>query len=182
MRNMETDGMTNKQEEKKTPRGRKMLYGIALVLVLWCIVFDVFKVTDPSDPKFDPYKFKFTDYSLQELGGVFGKLFHPGVDRAFIENVLVSSGGARTYISAETVNYSWTTPFIYVKVGIPVFAYTEGSSIILVKYNQDGKAVAMQSSVNGGFNVEVINRIQEENRVRMYQQHEKEIKESEHDK
>jgi hypothetical protein len=148
--------MNNEQEKTKPMRDRKMIYGIVIALILWCVAFDVFKVTDPSDPKFDPYQFKFTDYSLQELDGVFSKLFHPGVDRTFIENVLVSRGGADIVKSGNTIMYAFKPPLLYISKGIPTFAYSEGGFGLRFKYDSSDKAIALQSPFGAGFNPEII--------------------------
>jgi hypothetical protein len=187
------DNRNSKQEEKKIPKGRKMLYEIAIALVLWCVVFDVFKVTDPSDPKFDPYQFKFTDYSLQELDGVFIKLFHPGVDRTFVENVLVSRGGADIVKSGDVIAYAFKLPLLYISKGIPTFAYSEGGCALRFKYDSSDKAVALQSCIGAGFNPEIIAKPEKAysdemlkalvTKVRKEQENKnKNLKEREHDK
>lgn len=70
---------------------------VILLLLFYLFSANSFKATDPNDPNFNPYKFKFTDYTLKELPSVFDKLFPLGTERKFIENVLVSSACAHIY-------------------------------------------------------------------------------------
>jgi len=54
-----------------------------------------FKVTDPSDPKFDPNKFEFDDYS-GDMGILHAmrQIFYVGMPRDDVEKILLN-GGAR---------------------------------------------------------------------------------------
>lgn len=147
---------------------RKRLCIAGVVLIGWWLIFDPFKVTDPSAEGFDPYKFKFTDYTQEELPSIFKRLFHEGSDRGFVENVLVSSGGASIYKGEDTVRYSWKLPLLYLrKGGIPAVGFYEGTPGIMFLYDENDKARAAQSLVGGGFNEEIINKLREEQRMRI---------------
>jgi hypothetical protein len=51
-----------------------------------------FKVTDPSDPRFNPDKFSFSDYkSREELADAFRVLFPVGTPKEFVDRVLIKA-------------------------------------------------------------------------------------------
>jgi len=59
-------------------------------------VADAIKVTDPTDPRFNPDEFKFTDYkNPDELVVIYKKIFPIGTSKEFVDRVLVKAGGAR---------------------------------------------------------------------------------------
>lgn len=66
-----------------------------------------FKVTDPTDPRFDPDKFSFRDYNgRHETIDAFRKLFPPGTPKGFVDRVLVEAGGANP-IQSKTFPQMW---------------------------------------------------------------------------
>jgi len=68
---------------------------VSSTLILGC---NPMKVTDPSNPKFDPDQFSFKDnfFNRQSKIDAFRKLFPPGTSKEFVDRVLIESGGART--------------------------------------------------------------------------------------
>lgn len=136
-------------------------FSVIGLILFYLISTNPLKTTDPSNPKFNASKFKFTDYNLKELSAIFDRLFPLGTERKFIENTLVSSGGAWVDYSNGIVIYSWTPSLIYFPKGIP--AWGHGFDInthhVAVLYDSNNKAIATQSSVGGGFNYQTINNI-----------------------
>lgn len=138
------------------------LIGIALLL---CVVAIVLKVTDPSDPKFDPYQFKFTDYPRSELASILDKLIKPGQDRADVERILMNSGGANMneVVCGEgsqkikLINYFIKLPMIYItKSGIFNNVLWDLSNNITLLYDAQNKAEASSSYFGSGFNKSTI--------------------------
>ena len=63
------------------------------------------KVTDPSDPRFDPDAFRFEDYlTKEELIDAFRKLFPPGTPKEFVDRALIKAGGAQSWESDSIKN------------------------------------------------------------------------------
>lgn len=56
-----------------------------------------FKVTDPTDPRYNPDSFSFKDNMLDRDAKIetFRALFPPGTPKTFVDRVLVGAGGAR---------------------------------------------------------------------------------------
>lgn len=68
---------------------RKLGIVMAMVLGLWGC--NPFKVTDPSDPRFDPTKFSFEDYKTEEeFQEALIKLFPIGTSRSKVDEILLS--------------------------------------------------------------------------------------------
>lgn len=82
---------------------------LALLLVFSTLFFigqamDSLKVIDPSDPRFDPMKFRFEDYAglhtdpePKLLTPALLKMFPPGTEEAYIDKILVEQAGAGKY-------------------------------------------------------------------------------------
>lgn len=78
-------------------RKTRIAGGLFLLLAVAAfVIVNPFKVTDPSDPRFDPDKFKFSNYSYDDdsLRDAFQKLFPIGTPKDFVDRVLVDAGGA----------------------------------------------------------------------------------------
>ena len=77
------------------------------ILILICSISvgacNPLKVTDPSDPNFDPDKFSFRDnfFDREAKIDAFRKLFPPGTPKAFVAQVLVAAGGAKNSQGSE---------------------------------------------------------------------------------
>jgi len=177
--------MTSENIETYNSKKRKLdaIFAVVVFIIAWCFAFDVVKITDPADPGFDPYKFKFTDYTHEELVDVLRKLFPPGVDRVFIENVLVSSGGSKVGRIGDNVHeyggivsYKWNLPLLYIRRGIPWFYLDIIQRAVYVKYDDNDKAIAMRIEAHGsGFNEELLDKIIQEESARLYDQHTREL-------
>lgn len=78
-----------------------------LLIVLGCLSLagcGEAKVTDPNDPRFDPDKFKFSDYRSQdELIDAFRALFPPGTPKSFVDKVFIEAGKAQIGIVKEAL-------------------------------------------------------------------------------
>lgn len=67
---------------------------LTMVYFLWV---SVIKVTDPIDPYFNAKNFDFDDYlGDRELAVAMKKLFPVGTERAFVNQVLIKAGNAKT--------------------------------------------------------------------------------------
>ena len=76
-----------------------ILFIVSLCMLATTACSDPFKVTDPSDPKFNPDKFKFEDYpGIPLMTDALKKLFPVGTPKEFVEKILVDVGGARLEI------------------------------------------------------------------------------------
>lgn len=79
---------------------KKQIIILAILIAVIGIVMSIanpFKVTDPSDPRFNPDKFRFSDYSYDDdsLRDAFRKLFPIGTPKEYVDRVLVDAGNAR---------------------------------------------------------------------------------------
>ena len=74
-------------------KNRKFLFVLLCVLLAAC---NPSKVTDPSDPRFDPTKFSFSDYPRDEqLASALKKILKPNMEREVVEKLLVDAGNAQ---------------------------------------------------------------------------------------
>ncbi len=90
--------------ETKTAKGKV----ITLVIIVVCFTLSCwgyvwlrgipFKVTDPSDPRFDPKRFCFCDYTTGTyLGEALATLFPVGTPQMEVQKVLVRAGKAEEW-------------------------------------------------------------------------------------
>jgi hypothetical protein len=96
---------------------RATLIVLACVAVLSTGAFfmsDLFKVTDPDDPRFDPARFAFADYKKAPgvLSKALLKMFPPGTDKELVESILVTKAGAIVMANPEwgKEDYSYIWP------------------------------------------------------------------------
>jgi hypothetical protein len=66
-----------------------------------------FKVTDPTDPRFNPDRFRFSDYGPGELKPAFRILFPIGTSKEFVERVLIKATGSTCGHNPKYTNL-WT--------------------------------------------------------------------------
>lgn len=64
-------------------------------------------VTDPDDPQFDPKEFRLQNYSRSrgnnaQLPKALVKIFPPGTDKTYVEEILVKQGNARVGVNQIT--------------------------------------------------------------------------------
>lgn len=96
-----------------------------------CLVFAVmlsltacnpFKVTDPSDPRFDPMKFEFEDYNEpKKIGDTLRRMFPQGTDIKEIEKVFLNIEGVKKFerelvienVKKRNDNYKASYVYIY---------------------------------------------------------------------
>lgn len=99
-------------------------FSAIILLFLGVVIFfyapNPLKVTDPSDPRFDPYSFKYKDYDggLCSMREVYRSIFEVGDTKTFVDDVLVKSGGAKLEISKDGWHAYGPNVFI------PYFSYT----------------------------------------------------------
>ena len=78
---------------------KKVFLGLAIVTILLTGIgtsVALAKVTDPSNPAFNPDHFNFSDYKdRNELIAVYKKLFPVGTPKETVDRVLVTAGKAR---------------------------------------------------------------------------------------
>ena len=68
--------------------------GILLAGMVMLTACNPFKVTDPSDPRFDVTKFSFEDYRIEkDLHDALGAVFPSGTNRKVIEDILIDNAG-----------------------------------------------------------------------------------------
>lgn len=73
----------------------RIVWFVVLLSVL--LFFEPFKVTNPTNPFFNPDRFRFSDYRDREsLSVAFRKLFPIGTSKNFVDRVLVDSGNAKS--------------------------------------------------------------------------------------
>ncbi len=72
---------------------------LVLIAIIWYGVFAYplpWKVIDPTDPRFDPMEFRFTDYeSGVKEAAFYSCLFPAGTEKTYIDKILVDAGKAR---------------------------------------------------------------------------------------
>ncbi len=76
-----------------------------LAALIWYVVLDFplpWKITNPSDPRFDPMKFEFTDYGPNEIRNILPVMFPVGtnkseVDKVFKEIKFIRAGKVAPY-------------------------------------------------------------------------------------
>lgn len=125
----------------KVPSNRMAVLAV-MGVVLMSLVFawaEPFKVRDPNDPRFDPLRYKFTDYKYDNHWvDPLRKIFAPGMDRRYVERIIVDSAGARaSEIDRGFISYGRRVPFSPDTYGI------------LALYDDAGKLVAMNSGRGG---------------------------------
>lgn len=81
----------------------RVLYPALLSILLLLASCDS-KVTDPSDPRFDPAQFDFNDYqNYDDLSAVFRSVLTPGVHKEDVDALLVAAGkGTSRKLDADT--------------------------------------------------------------------------------
>ncbi|MCB1558099.1 MAG: hypothetical protein KDJ50_04175 [Alphaproteobacteria bacterium] len=154
-----------------------ILFIVSLCMLATTACSDPFKVTDPSDPKFNPDKFKFEDYpGIPLMTDALKKLFPVGTPKEFVEKILVDVGGARleNILTAEQIekkNKSWKgfSPELECALIKPVRDYyiygkvpdyilpTKRNWAVGVQYDEDNKLSLLQlngTTINGVINCE----------------------------
>lgn len=81
-------------------------YGVLAYPVPW-------KVTEPTDPRFDPLAFRFSDYSPSYLPEVQPCLFPAGTPKSYVDHILVEIGGASVKKDAFLPSYERSHPNMY---------------------------------------------------------------------
>lgn len=94
------------------------------------------KITDPSDPRFDPMKFSFRDYTKKrgnewDLPAALLKMSPPGTDKAYVEKILIDVADAEMQKYSEHRNY-----YIF---HWPSFKAMEGS-VVNIQYSNKNKS------------------------------------------
>ena len=102
------------------------------------------KVTDPSDPQFNPDQFEYSDYydnKVVSLKQAYIALFPPGTPKEFVDRVLVKSGGAKSGCLPDRNVCLYERPARMMDIkGPPKFK---------VIYNSKNEVINI--SMNGGF-------------------------------
>jgi len=113
---------------------RRLVWGICLlaVVVVGLLYATFFKVTHPSDPKFNIAHFKFEDYKRNEdIIFVMQKYLHLGMSRAEVENFILKAGGVESRSGSfseieKYPGYGYGMPRGYQQIiGIQAQAYTD---------------------------------------------------------
>lgn len=97
---------------------------LLVVIFIWYVLLEApipFKVTDPSDPNFDPLKFKYTDYySESEFAAAIKTMFPVGTKKNDVDRILIDigEGTAKKYNyqheslkDKNTYRYRYNSPF-----------------------------------------------------------------------
>ncbi|MGE4314204.1 MAG: hypothetical protein AB7E85_08040 [Pseudobdellovibrionaceae bacterium] len=103
---------------------RKIFTSIILIFALaafWW--FAPFTIKDPANPLYNPSSFSFRFIMSREKAvDTFSKLFPPGTDKAFVDQVLIEEGGAKVfggynekygYKNTDVRFFIYTEPWIY---------------------------------------------------------------------
>ena len=86
-----------------------------LVSCLALVACNPFKVSDPSDPRFDPMQFKFSDYrGTGQLPDVLRTIFPPGTKKEFVDKVLVNSGRAKINQASGKLAEGYQNYWVYI--------------------------------------------------------------------
>lgn len=122
------------------------LAGGAALLLCWIVLFTPLKVTDPNDPRFDPEKFKFSDYQPKQWPDVLRKVFQPGDSRAKVEDILVKHAGAvpQVLFDEKFIRYNWEPVKNYINLYGVLVVYDDRDRVLGMTMN---KAEVFNSSV-----------------------------------
>jgi hypothetical protein len=111
----------------------RKLWFVAISCCLLLAACSPFKVTDPSDPRFDPMKFDFNDYrNHKEMAEVLRVLFPVGTPMERVDEILVGVGGGRKW-EREEIHGGFS-----VRKMIDMESLNKASTKI-VSYSHDGK-------------------------------------------
>jgi hypothetical protein len=109
---------------------------VALFLVaalFWFYVPDPLKITNPIDPRFNPYSFKYSDYPPNRCAERerFKLMFPIGTPKKYVEEVLVKSGEAEVAKIPDTNVYSYrpTNVIFSYLYSITIFHYDENQNV-----------------------------------------------------
>jgi hypothetical protein len=96
-------------------------------------------VTNPDDSRFDPRQFRFSNYSHKrgnepEFNKALLRMFPPGTDRAYVEEILVQQGHAVASLNRNSPDH---------KPGETDYTYVWGSWLVNFVFDSDNKSVAM---------------------------------------
>ncbi|MCG7870492.1 MAG: hypothetical protein JAZ11_00130 [Candidatus Thiodiazotropha lotti] len=130
---------------------------LTAVIFIWYVLLEAplpFKVTDPSDPNFDPLKFRYTDYySETDFSKAIESMFPIGTEKSYVDKILVhiGEGGVKKfnykhpiYKDKITYRYGYNNPFRklpmqIIPMPIPLPPANEPSHYVSIDYNEDGK-------------------------------------------
>lgn len=147
-------------------RGAKIAASFTMLavatLALWVLLFEPFKVTDPNDPRFDPMRFKFSDYKERELPTVLKKLFVHGNPREYVEKILV--GSARANLMPKTQNfaiYHWQFPLFYSYTDSWFLITPDDHYSVAATYDEQDMLTGMTMMGNEIFNENAIEQAQQ---------------------
>jgi hypothetical protein len=122
---------------------RFIIVVMSLMMLTTTACSNPFKVTDPSDPKFNPDKFRFEDYpGIPQMTEALKKLFPVGTPKEFVERVLVKAGGAEAKDNPEADKSSTRIQYYYES-----WYQFKGGSAINVSF--DSNSTVSQVLLNG---------------------------------
>ncbi len=118
---------------------------MAVALCLSLVACNPFKVTDPNDPRFDPMKFKFSDYTFNNnLYDALDKSLTNGISIEEIDKILVDSGKAEKKFVKTLVNKQNLYTYKYRRWYHPIFSFLAmhpdpGKGVTVGIYTKDNK-------------------------------------------
>lgn len=128
---------------------------ILLILCLAVVACNPFKVIDPSDPRFDPYKFRFSDYVRftkgekskgdkyyeSELYLVIKELLKPGINEEKVDKILLNDPHVKK-IDIDAANGKNYKNYIYKRWYMHLVPTPNKPGVsITVEYTEDGKLI-----------------------------------------
>lgn len=129
----------------ETHPAQSVILGLIALAAIWAALsmgMQALKVTDPSDPRFNPDRFSFSDYKdHDELVIAFRKLFPIGTPKKFVDRVLVKAGRAKEsgphkptdYFYSETSYtepYRFVPPYIYPGTPVHLFYFDQQQNLV----------------------------------------------------
>ena len=94
-------------ERLQKNRTKVVWFAVSLSMLLF---FEPFKVTNPTNPFFNPDRFKFNDYKSREDKAIaFRKLFPTGTPKSFADRVMIGSGNAFALPASKDTPGVWKT-------------------------------------------------------------------------
>jgi len=101
-------------------------------------------VTDPHDPRFNPERFRFTDYRIrEEQAEVYRQMFPVGTSRTYVEEILVHHAGAGAFDITGELKKPGYKVIIY--NDIRGKAYLKGPPALIFLFGKDGKVVNIET-------------------------------------
>jgi hypothetical protein len=134
---------------------RKIRFSVAVACALllggFMVLANPFKVTDPSDPRFDPMQFRFEDYSDEKkFQEVLDILFPQGTKRSRVEEILIDHAGLQAGYSEGNSGHYFVSYISLGKTLDNLGIFDAGLQQAQFKYDSNDMVVSIKSHILNG--------------------------------